>query len=133
MATGWAGSGRNAEATLALRITEGVEVGLKALVGAARCIPVPEREFEPDAVTLEEEALERARAQVAVRWGATLAVEGENLRIEQDPAQYPGGPHPDEAGTVLEIGALNGDLRVWPSSEKNTPWGTVTPRTEERG
>src|SRR3546814_6601155 len=63
------------------------------------CIPVPEREFEPDAVTLEEEALERARAQVAARWGATLAVGGENLRIEQDPAQYPGGPHPDEAGT----------------------------------
>src|SRR3546814_6741845 len=84
----------------------------------ARCIPVPEREFEPDAVTLEEEALERARAQVAARWGATLAVEGENLRIEQDPAQYPGGPHPDEAGTVLEIGALNGDLRV--RSEEHT-------------
>src|SRR3546814_504351 len=108
-ATRRAWSGRNAEATLELRITEGVEVGLKALVGAARCIPVPEREFEPDAVTLEEEALERARAQVAARWGATLAVEGENLRIEQDPAQYPGGPHPDEAGTVLEIGAPHGD------------------------
>src|SRR3546814_5556726 len=68
-ATRRAWSGRNAEATLELRITEGVEVGLKALVGAARCIPVPEREFEPDAVTLEEEALERARAQVAARWG----------------------------------------------------------------
>src|SRR3546814_21045743 len=95
-ATRRAWSGRNAEATLELRITEGVEVGLKALVGAARCIPVPEREFEPDAVTLEEEALERARAQVAARWGATLAVEGEHLRIEQDHHQYPGGPHPDE-------------------------------------
>src|SRR3546814_1197474 len=82
-ATRRAWSGRNAEATLELRITEGVEVGLKALVGAARCIPVPEREFEPDAVTLEEEELERARAKVAARWGANLAVEGENLRIDQ--------------------------------------------------
>src|SRR3546814_8893581 len=57
-ATRQAWSGRNAEATLELRITEGVVVGLKALVGAARCIPVPEREFEPDAVTLEERSEE---------------------------------------------------------------------------
>src|SRR3546814_1491509 len=58
--------------------------------------------------------------------------EGENLRIEQDPAQYPGGPHPDEAGTVLEIGALNGDLRVWPRAVTAISLGSVPPaeRTE---
>src|SRR3546814_14877444 len=93
----------------------------------ARCIPVPEREFEPDAVTLEEEALERARAQVAARWGATLAVEAANLRIEQDPAQYPGGPPPDDAGTVLEIGALNGEMRVWPRAVTAIPLWSVPP------
>src|SRR3546814_4033997 len=105
-ATRRAWSGRNAEATLELRITEGVEVGLKALVGAARCIHVPERELEPDAVTLEEEALVRARAQVAASWGATIAVEGENLSMEQDPDKYPGGVQTDEDGKMLELGAL---------------------------
>jgi hypothetical protein len=128
-ATRRAWSGRNAEATLELRITEGVEAGLRALIGSARCIPVPEREFEPDAATLEEETLERARAQVAARWGATLAVEDDGLRVEHTSAQYPRGPHPDEEGIVLQIGALNGDLRVWPRAATEISLGSV-PRAE---
>jgi hypothetical protein len=128
-ATRRAWSGRNAEATLELRITEGVEAGLRALIGSARCIPVPEREFEPDAATLEGETLERARAQVAARWGATLAVEDDGLRVEHTSAQYPRGPHPDEEGIVLQIGALNGDLRVWPRAATEISLGSV-PRAE---
>jgi len=77
--------------------------------------------------TLEEEALERARAQVAARWAATLAVEGEDLRIDHDPAGYPGGPHPDDANVILEVGALNGDLRVWARATSAISLGRVPP------
>lgn len=131
-ATRRAWSGRNAEAIFELRITEAVEAGLKALVGSARCVPVPEREFEPDRAALEEEALERARAQVAARWGATLTIEADWLLVTHSSAQYPDGPHPDEEGMVLEIGALNGELRVWPRAATEISLGDVPPaeRTE---
>src|SRR3546814_4979336 len=61
-ATRRAWSGRNAEATLELRITEGVEVGLKALIDAASGTLVPEREVEPDEVTRAAEDHGRADA-----------------------------------------------------------------------
>lgn len=131
-ATRRAWSGRNAEATLDLRITGAVEAGLKALVGTARCVPVPEKMLEPDAVAQEEENLERARVQIAARWNATLELDGPTLLLAQASASRPGGPHPDDDRFSLEVGALSGDLRQWPRGVATVSLGDVAPaeRTE---
>lgn len=131
-ATRRAWSGRNAEATLELRITGAVEAGLKALVGTARCVPVPEKTLEPDAAAQEEEELERARAQIAARWNATLELDGPTLLLAQASASHPGGPHPDDDRFSLEVGALSGDLRQWPRGVATVSLGDVAPaeRTE---
>src|SRR5690606_38747005 len=76
-ATMRAWTGRNAEVVAELLISEQVEKGLKALLGAARLIEPPETEHAPDAAELEDEALERARAQVAARWDAQLSIDDE--------------------------------------------------------
>jgi hypothetical protein len=74
-ATMRAWTGRNAEVTTELHVTEALEKGLKALLDSARIVKVPDAEYQPDAAALEEEALERARAQVAARWTGTLSID----------------------------------------------------------
>ena len=77
-ATMRAWTGRNAEVTAELLVTEPVEKGLRAFLGSARLVDAPSIEHSPDAAAQEEEALERARAQVAARWAVQLTIsEGE--------------------------------------------------------
>lgn len=118
-------TGRNAEVTAELLVTEAVEKGLKMLLSTARLVTVPYNEYEPDAAALEEEALERARAQVAARWAATLSIDGEEATLTHRSDLHPGGPHPDEPDIVLEIGALQGDLTVWPAQQDVVRLGPV--------
>jgi len=131
-ATMRAWDGRNAEVIAELRIKESVEAGLRALMGSARCTAAPDEAIEPDATALEEDALERARAQVAARWAATLHVCDDRLLISHSPDRHPGGPHPDDEALVLQIGALHGELKPWPRREMSVELGPVPPaeRTE---
>ncbi|NEJ01288.1 phospholipase D family protein [Rhizobium ruizarguesonis] len=126
-ATMRAWTGRNAEVTAELLITEVVAKGLKALLGSARLVQAPDTEYVPDAATLEEEALERARAQVAARWAATLSIDGDEACLAHRSDLYPGGPHPDEPDIVLEAGALHGELIIWPARQDELRLGTVVP------
>lgn len=120
-------TGRNAEVTAELEVSESVEKGLKALLGSARPVEAPGVEHSPDAATLEEEALERARAQVAARWAAELSIDNEGMRLTHRSDLHPGGPHPDDADILLEVGALHGDLLVWPAQQPDMLLGPVTP------
>ena len=120
-------TGRNAEATAELVVTEPVERGLKALLGSARLVDAPSGEHLPDAAVLEEEALERARAQVAARWSASLSIDGEGIRLSHRSDLHPDGPHPDEADILLEVGALHGDLLIWPRRQAEVHLGQVVP------
>jgi hypothetical protein len=120
-------TGRNAEVTAELLVTEPVEKGLKALLGSARLVEAPGVEHSPDAAALEEEALERARAQVAARWAAVLSIDDEGMHLTHRSDLHPGGPHPDEADMVLEVGALHGDLLVWPAQQAIVHLGPVVP------
>ncbi len=120
-------TGRNAEATAELVVTEPVERGLKALLGSARLVDAPSGEHLPDAAVLEEEALERARAQVAARWSASLSIDGEGIRLSHRSDLHPDGPHPDEADILLEVGALHGDLLIWPPRQAEVHLGHVVP------
>ena len=126
-ATMRAWTGRNAEVTAELVVSEWVENGLKALLGSARLVEAPSMEHSPDAVALEEEALERARAQVAARWAAVLVSDDEGMRLTHSPDLHPGGPHPDESDIVLEVGALHGELLVWPAHQVVVHLGSVVP------
>lgn len=83
-------TGRNAEVTAA----EPVEKGLIALLGSARLVEAPSIEHSLDAAALEEEALERARAQVAARWAVQLSISEEGARLTHRSDLHPGGPHP---------------------------------------
>lgn len=120
-------TGRNAEAMAELVVTESLERGLKSLLGSARLVEVPSDEYVPDAGVLEEEALERARAQVAARLAAALSIDGEGIRLTHRSDLHPNGPHPDEADILLEIGALNGDLLIWPTRQAEVHLGHVVP------
>ncbi|CAJ8146789.1 Uncharacterised protein [Burkholderia pseudomallei] len=126
-ATMRAWTGRNAEVTAELLVTEPVEKGLKALLGSARLVEAPGMEHSPDAVALEEEALERARTQVAARWAAQLSIDGEGARLTHRSDLYPGGPHPDDSDMVLEVGALHGELVIWPAQQVVVDLGPVAP------
>ncbi|KRE12664.1 hypothetical protein ASE66_19360 [Bosea sp. Root483D1] len=126
-ATMRAWTGRNAEVTAELVITEVVEKGLKALLGSARLVQAPETEYAPDAAVLEEEALERARAQVAARWAATLGIDEDEACLTHRSDLYPGGPHPDEPDIVLEVGTLHGGLIIWPARQDEVRLGAVVP------
>ena len=126
-ATMRAWTGRNVEVTAELIITDAIESGLKALLGAARLVQAPDTVYEPEEAILEEEALERARAQVAARWGATLSIDGDEVSLTHRSELYTGGPHPDEPDVVLEIGALHGELIIWPPLQKELRLGTVVP------
>ncbi|MFG1346530.1 hypothetical protein ACO2RV_16620 [Ancylobacter sp. VNQ12] len=120
-------TGRNAEVIAELLVTEPVEKGLKALLGSARLVEAPSMEHLPDAAALEEEALERARAQVAARWAAELNIDGEGIRLTHRSDLHPGGPHPDESDIVLQVGALHGELLVWPAGQAVVHLGSVVP------
>ena len=126
-ATMRAWTGRNAEVTAELLVTELIEKGLKALLGSARLVEAPSMEHSPDAAALEEEALERARTQVAARWAAVLSVDDEGLRLTHRSDLYPGGPHPDESDIVLEVGALHGEPIAWPAQQVVVHLGPVVP------
>lgn len=126
-ATMRAWTGRNAEVTAELLVTEPVEKGLKVLLGSARLVEAPNTEHSPDAATLEEEALERARAQVAARWAAQLSIDDERARLTHYSDVRPDGPHPDEPDIVLEVGALHGDLVAWPAQQSVVELGPMAP------
>jgi hypothetical protein len=112
-ATMRAWDGRNAEVNAELSVTDAVEKGLKALLGSARLVTAPAKEYAELPADLEEEALERARAQVAVRWAATLKVESESACLVQRDGRPSDGPHPDNLRIKLEVGSLFGELREW--------------------
>ncbi len=126
-ATMRAWTGRNAEVIAELQITEALEKGLRVLLGSARIVEAPDTEYPPDAAALEEEALERARAQVAARWASTLSIDGDEIRLVHGSDLYPDGPHPEEADIVLEVGALHGELKAWPRRQTTVPLGPTLP------
>ena len=126
-ATMRAWTGRNAEVTSELLVTESVERGLRALLGSARLVRAPSAEHLPDAAALDEEALERARAQVAARWAAALSTDDEGIRLTHCSDLYPGGPHPDESDIALQVGALHGELLVWPTQQVLMHLGPAVP------
>lgn len=131
-ATMRAWSGRNAEVTAELSISASVEDGLRALLGSARCVTPPAKPAEPDGAASDEKELEQARAQVAARWAATLAVDDGGFEIKHCSDAHPGGPHPDASAVVLEIGSLHGEMRPWPRGQRAVHLGPVLPaeRTE---
>lgn len=120
-------TGRNAEVNAELLVTELVEKGLKALLGSARLVEPPSMEHSPDAAALEEEALERARAQVAARWAAELSIDDEGVRLTHQSDHHPRGPHPDEPDIALEVSALHGELVAWPVQQTIVHLGPVVP------
>ncbi|QQO23869.1 hypothetical protein JJB98_30325 [Bradyrhizobium diazoefficiens] len=126
-ATMRAWTGRNAEVTAELLVTEPVERGLRALLGSARLVEAPSTEHSPDAAALEDETLERARAQVAARWAAQLSIHEAGARLTHRSDLHPGGPHPDETDIVLEVGALQGELMAWPTQQVVVELGPVAP------
>lgn len=131
-ATMRAWSGRNAEVTAELSISASVDDGLRALLGSARCVTPPAKPAEPDGAASDEKELEQARAQVAARWAATLAVDDGGFEIKHCSDAHPGGPHPDASAVVLEIGSLHGEMRPWPRGQRAVHLGPVLPaeRTE---
>lgn len=126
-ATMRAWTGRNVEVMAELVVTPSVEKGLKALLGSARLVAVPSAEHLPDAATLEDEALERARAQVAARWAVQLTIDDEGGRLTHASELHPGGPHPDEPDINLEVAALHGELTVWPYGQTIVDLGPIAP------
>lgn len=126
-ATMRAWTGRNAEVTAELRINETLEKGLKALLDSARIVEAPDTEYQPDAAALEEEALERARAQVAARWASTLSTNGDEILLVNGSDLYPDGPHPEEGDIRLEVGALHGELKAWPRHQRTVALGPTLP------
>jgi hypothetical protein len=126
-ATMRAWTGRNAEVTAELLVTEPVEKRLRALLGSARLVEAPSIEHSPDAAALEEEALERTRAQVAARWAAQLGIDDKGARLTHRSDLHPSGPHPDESDIVLEVGALYGELTVWSAQQIVVELGPVAP------
>tara|TARA_R110002110_G_scaffold348807_1_gene559094 strand:- start:4324 stop:6174 length:1851 start_codon:yes stop_codon:yes gene_type:complete len=128
-ATMRAWTGRNAEVTAELHVTEAVEKGLKALLNSARIVEPPVSEYHPDAAALEEEALERARTQVAARWASTLNIDDDELRLVHDIDLHPDGPHPEDADILLEVGSLHGELKIWQRRQATVSLG-ATPTAE---
>jgi hypothetical protein len=126
-ATMRAWTGRNAEVMAELLVTPAVEKGLKALLGTARLVDAPSAEHSPDAAALEDEALERARAQVAARWAVQLMINDAGARLTHVSDLHPGGPHPDEPDIVLEVGALHGELTIWPAGQTVVDLGPIGP------
>lgn len=124
-ATMRAWTGRNAEVIAELKITEAMEDGLKALLGSARIVEAPDSEYQQEAAALEEEALERARAQVAARWGSTLSIDGDQIHLVHGSDFYPDGPHPEEAGILLEVGTMYGGLKAWPRRQTTVSLGST--------
>lgn len=126
-ATMRAWTGRNAEVMAELLVTETVEKGLRALLDSARLVNAPIREHPADEAALEEDALERARSQVAARWAAELSVDDRGVRLTHRSDLHPGGPHPNEPDISLEVGALHGQLVAWPKEQVVLNLGPVVP------
>lgn len=124
-ATMRAWSGRNVEVVAELRINEAVARGLEALLGSAKLCEASKAEYTPGEAALEEEALERARAQVAARWAAHLTIDEGSVRLTQASEHQRGGPHPDEVDITLEVGLLNGDLINWPAQQATVSLGSM--------
>jgi hypothetical protein len=124
-ATVRAWTGRNVEVIAELFVTEAIEKGLRALLGSARLVEAPSIEHPPDMETLEEEALERARAQVAARWAAELSIDEHGVGLTHRSDLYPDGPHPDESDISLEVGALHAALMAWPKGQVVVQLGPV--------
>ncbi|MFZ6813793.1 hypothetical protein ACO0K3_04950 [Undibacterium sp. Rencai35W] len=124
-ATMRAWTGRNIEVTAELLISEAIEKGLYALLGSAQVVQLPTSAYEADASTLEEEALERARAQVAARWAGELVLEGEALRLTHRAESAFPGPHPDEDDILLEVAGLTGPLVEWRRNDSALNLGFV--------
>lgn len=124
-ATMRAWTGRNVEVVAELRISEPVERGLKALLGSAKLCEAIKTEYTPEEATLEEEALERARAQVSARWASRITIDVEGVHITQEQEQQLGGPHPDELDITLEVGMLHGDLINWPAKQATVLLGAA--------
>lgn len=122
-ATMRAWTGRNVEVTAELVVKEAVEKGLKGLLGSARLVEAPRAEHSPDAEVLEDEALERARSQVAARWASQLSFDNEVAHLTHCSELYPFGPHPDEPDIALKVGTLHGDLVAWPRGQTSLPLG----------
>nr|WP_321482186.1 phospholipase D family protein [uncultured Cohaesibacter sp.] len=129
-ATMRAWTGRNAEVTAELQVTEAVEKGLLAMLSSARIVEVPNSEVPKDDLELEEEALEQARTQVAARWAGSLGIDGDKIVLIHDMDLQPDGPHPDEPGILLEVGSLIGTLKVWPRRQETVVL-EETPRAEQ--
>ncbi|VVO67785.1 hypothetical protein PS858_01130 [Pseudomonas fluorescens] len=117
-ATMRAWSGRNVEVMARLRIDKQVEQGLLALLGSARPVEHPKVEYEPDTAAIEQELLERARAQVAARWAVRQSIMHQQLWLEQQEGDMWSGPHPDHPDIVLEVGTLCGALQRWPANHR---------------
>lgn len=126
-ATMRAWTGRNAEVVAELQITEPVEVGLRALIGSARLASASTTEHLADDLELEEEALEKARAQVAARWAATIELSENGVELNQRSDSHPDGPHPDEPDIALEVGTLHGSFLTWPRGISRLMLGSVLP------
>lgn len=126
-ATMRAWTGRNAEVVAELQITEPVERGLRALIGSARLATASNVEHLADDLELEEEALERARAQVAARWAATIELSENGVALDHRSDLHSDGPHPDEADIALEVGTLHGSLLTWPRGINRLMLGQVLP------
>lgn len=124
-ATMRAWTGRNAEVMAELLVTKSVEIGLRALLGSARPVDVPEIEHLPDVCALEEKALELARSQVAARWAARLTIDDQGSHLRHRSDLYPGGPHPDESDILLEVAMLHGGLVTWPAQQTVLELGAV--------
>jgi hypothetical protein len=126
-ATMRAWSGRNVEVTAELAVDEAVEMGLRALCGSARMVDLPAAELALDSAELAEQALERARAQVAARWAGELGVDDDGLFLSHRSEVHPAGPHPDHPGTLLEVATLRGALAAWPRGQTKMHMGAVAP------
>jgi len=128
-ATMRAWTGHNVEVTAELIVTKEIENGLTALLQSATCVAAPKAKYEPEAAALEEEALERARAQVAARWAARLVFDDNGAHLAHFSQSHPGGPHPDKPDILLEVGSLNGASIEWPRGQTNLSLGPV-PKAE---
>ncbi len=124
-ATMRAWTGRNAEVIAELHISETVERGLQALIGSARLTSAPDLEYQADDAKLEEEALERARAQVAARWAVVMESTDDGAQLAQGSGLSAPGPHPDDPDILLEVGALYGPLLPWPRGTNRLLLGRV--------
>lgn len=124
-ATARAWTGRNVEVIVEATIDESLEAGLLALVGSARTVDPAQPEKMVD-YSVETDALDAARSQVAAAWKAEILVDEAGLTLV-----HPGPtPHPDDLAVQLEVGLITGTLAPWPRGQLEIAFGPV-PRDEQ--